>query len=92
MEKETAFRVRVVGELACQRNSYLRTLNTVVVSCIEIAPQSNEITAKTLHNKGAKNRTEASKSDIRECPKLWELEFADSVLFPEGTVLFCQGL
>ena len=63
-------RIRVVGELACHRNSYLRTLDTVVVACVEMSSQKHKKT---------------SNGGMTETPHLWEIEFADSVFFPEGT-------
>ncbi|PHH85653.1 hypothetical protein CDD83_114 [Cordyceps sp. RAO-2017] len=50
----------VVGALACQRDAYLRTLETEVVAC----------------DGGGQGRGPAAKT--------WLIEFADSVLFPEG--------
>jgi misacylated tRNA(Ala) deacylase len=76
---------RVVGDLACQRDSYLRTLNTVVVSCVELS-REKAVRERTSEPKGnsVKDVENASKTDVEEGSKLWEIEFADSVLFPEG--------
>jgi misacylated tRNA(Ala) deacylase len=75
----------VVGDLACQRDSYLRTLNTVVVSCAELS-REKPMRERTSGSKGnaVKDGEHASKTDVVEGSKLWEIEFADSVLFPEG--------
>ncbi|PMD52965.1 ThrRS/AlaRS common domain-containing protein [Hyaloscypha bicolor E] len=67
-------RSRVVGDLACQRDSYLRTLDSEVTSCIEWSPP------KTNGSKNSsKNGTPAPGPG-----KLYLIEFMDSVLFPEG--------
>ena len=84
MTVDAAPRIRIVGELACQRNSYLRTLDTVVVSCVEMSSQKPSDTTPETKDKKTKNR-KASNGEIAESPRLWEVEFADSVLFPEGT-------
>lgn len=64
----------MVGDLACQRDSYLRTLDTEVTSCIEWSPP------KTAGSKNSpKNGVPASTPE-----KAYLIEFADSVLFPEG--------
>ena len=73
-------RPRVVGELACQRNSYLRTLETVIISCKEAQKENQSNTQKT--NKKTKGESKRSSNNTET--KLWEIEFADSVLFPEG--------
>lgn len=52
----------IVGALACQKNSFLRTLNTNVVSSLEY-------------------KDPAAK---KKAPKLFAIEFEDTVLFPEG--------
>jgi misacylated tRNA(Ala) deacylase len=76
---------RVVGELACQRDSYLRTIDTVVVACRETVNKTKEKVLNTT--KGPKN-PKSSKHEQSKSQQLWEIEFADSVLFPEG-MLFC---
>ena len=84
MTVDPTLRTRVVGELACQKNSYLQTINTVVVSCVEMAtPKPAEI-ASGKKVKKAKNPSETASGEITPSPKLWEIEFGDSVLFPEG--------
>lgn len=73
-----ALRGRVVGALACQRDSYLRSLDTEVISCVKFSPP------KPSQNgtKKQKPTTDASKTSAPL--DLWLVEFADSVLFPEG--------
>lgn len=68
----------VVGALTCQRDSYLRTLDTEVVSCIKLSSRKVDqpIKAKT-------KAIECSTNTKQQ----WLIEFADSVLFPEGTSL-----
>lgn len=85
MTVDTAPRIRIVGELACQRDSYLRTLDTVVVSCVEVSPQKPIDTPSVMKDKKPKNNR-TSNDEITESPTMWEIEFADSVLFPEGTL------
>jgi hypothetical protein len=72
----------VVGALACQRDSYLQTIDTVVVSCVELSPQKSD---ETVNDYITKSSSKVSKTELSSTPlKLWEIEFADSVLFPEG--------
>jgi misacylated tRNA(Ala) deacylase len=67
-------RSRVVGDLACQRDSYLRTLDSEVTSCIEWSPPKTN---------GSKNSSK--NGTLAPGPgKLYLIEFTDSVLFPEG--------
>lgn len=61
----------IVGALACQKNSFLKTLNTKVVSSYEFIPPA---TAKEKQNK--------NKSALKELK--YGVEFEDTVLFPEG--------
>lgn len=62
----------IVGALACQKNSFLKTLKTVVLSCKEYT----EPIASSKDKQGKK----------RDAPKekLFAVEFQDTVLFPEG--------
>lgn len=62
----------IVGALACQKNSFLKTLKTVVLSCKEYT----EPIASSKDKQGKKRETP------RE--KLFAVEFQDTVLFPEG--------
>lgn len=84
MTADAAPRTRIVGELACQRDSYLRTLDSVVISCVEVSQQKPNDTAPVMKDKKTKNRT--SNDEITEGQRMWEIEFSDSVLFPEGTL------
>ena len=77
---------RVVGELACQRDSYIRTIDTVVVACREKVTKTKEMVPNS--SKATKNPAKSSKHEQSKSQQLWEIEFADSVLFPEG-MLFC---
>jgi misacylated tRNA(Ala) deacylase len=63
---------RVVGDLSCQLDSYLKTLDTEVISC-EKAP-------KHAHKSKKSSRHSHSHDE-------WLIECADSVLFPEGFTL-----
>ncbi|KAH7344155.1 threonyl and alanyl tRNA synthetase second additional domain-containing protein [Rhizoctonia solani] len=69
---------KIVGNLACQQNSYLYELQTIVVSCVEVAPSK----ADTKRMK--KNKEKDPKPTNEREEKLWELECEDSILFPEG--------
>lgn len=67
----------IVGALACQKNSFLKSLQTVVVSCKEYEPI---LTSKDKQNKGKKKD-----ADIQEPKeKLYAVELEDTILFPEG--------
>ncbi|KAK1994855.1 threonyl and alanyl tRNA synthetase second additional domain-containing protein [Colletotrichum falcatum] len=68
-------RAQVVGALACQRNSYLRTLDAEVISCEKRPPPAPKTSGR---DKSAGDAVSGSS------PETWLIEFADSVLFPEG--------
>ena len=68
----TAATSTIVGALACQKNSFLKTLNTKVVSSYEFIPPA---TAKEKQNKNKKDSPKELKYGV---------EFEDTVLFPEG--------
>lgn len=70
-------RTRVVGELACQRESDRYELKSVVVSCVPVA------TAAPAGKKKKGSKGEAT-GDAGSGAGLWEIEFEDSILFPEG--------
>lgn len=81
-------RTRIVGELACQRDSYLENFETVVVSCVPAASSEQPIKSKSK-SKGASKATVTAKGGEGVViggmdDKLWEIEFEDSILFPEG--------
>ncbi|KAF2856737.1 ThrRS/AlaRS common domain-containing protein [Plenodomus tracheiphilus IPT5] len=72
----------IVGALRCQKDSYLQTLETSVISCKEYVP------ATTGQSDGkSKKSTDPTKglaNGASTNSKVWHIEFADSVLFPEG--------
>ncbi|KAH7402538.1 hypothetical protein BKA66DRAFT_449002 [Pyrenochaeta sp. MPI-SDFR-AT-0127] len=74
----------IVGALKCQKDSYLQTLETEVVSCDEYQlPKATQQNGKSK----TKKSTDPSKvvSDGGSGPgRTWLIELADSVLFPEG--------
>ncbi|KAF2254884.1 ThrRS/AlaRS common domain-containing protein [Trematosphaeria pertusa] len=74
----------IVGALSCQKDSYLRSLETEVVSCTEyVAPKTQKTNGKS---KSTKSPDPGKAIGNGEAPssKTWLIEFADSVLFPEG--------
>lgn len=76
---------RVVGALACQRDSYLRKLGTEVVSCVELPPQKAAQSSSGKKAKASKDASAPSQPEAASAPpKWWLVECADSVLFPEG--------
>ncbi|GBL47806.1 hypothetical protein ACI3L0_002011 [Candidozyma auris] len=66
----------VVGALACQRNSFLKSLEARVVSC---KPYEPIMSAKDKQNKNKKK--EVPKKEEQE---LYAVELEDTALFPEG--------
>jgi misacylated tRNA(Ala) deacylase len=71
----------IVGALMCQKDSYLQTYETEVVSCEEYAPpKESQQGGKTK----TKKSTDPTKVNSTAEMKSWLIEFADSVLFPEG--------
>lgn len=72
---ESTKRSEVVGALACQRNSYLKTLEAEVISCEKRPPP---VAKKNGGKDKSKESNGVDKSDM------WLIEFDDSVLFPEG--------
>ncbi|KAJ8145314.1 hypothetical protein OY671_001605 [Metschnikowia pulcherrima] len=67
----------IVGALACQRNSFLKTFQTKVVSCKEYEP------IKSSRDKQNKNKT-SSDTEQGSPEALYALELQDTILFPEG--------
>lgn len=65
----------IVGALACQKNSFLKTLQTTVVSCKEYTPIA------TSKDKQNKNLKQAKPVEERV---LYAVELEDTILFPEG--------
>lgn len=74
---------RIVGDLSCQRDSYLQSLETEVVSCTEYTPKSTTNDAKSKIKKST-NLDKTLSNDSSSQSNIWLIEFADSVLFPEG--------
>ncbi|KAG7109552.1 putative alanyl-tRNA editing protein alaX like [Verticillium longisporum] len=66
---------RVVGALACQQDSYLRTLESEVLSCVKRPPPTSQ--------EGEKRKSKAA-AESAEAKDVWFIECADSVLFAEG--------
>jgi misacylated tRNA(Ala) deacylase len=74
----------IVGALQCQKDSYLQTLETQVVSCEEfVPPKSSQQNGKSKTKKST-DPTKALENGDTTSSKTWLIEFADSVLFPEG--------
>lgn len=69
----------VVGALACQRDSFLRTFKTVVLSCSPLTVDAKQEDGKKL--KKSKNK---SNDDESLTKPLYEVELEDTILFPEG--------
>lgn len=65
----------IVGALACQKNSFLRTLQTTVLSSQEYKPL---LTARDKQNKNLK------KAPLAPETTQYAIELEDTVLFPEG--------
>ncbi|GAA5862738.1 hypothetical protein JCM1840_002657 [Sporobolomyces johnsonii] len=69
-----------VGMLACQRDPLLSTLTTTVLRCDKVEKALPAAAAK-----GKKGKKDAAPSPPAEEPRdEWEIELADTVLFPEG--------
>jgi misacylated tRNA(Ala) deacylase len=77
----------VVGALSCQRDSYLQSLESEVVSCIEYVPSQAKTNDKATGKKSIQSE-QPTRAGTATSPNSWLIEFADSVLFPEGTC--CQ--
>jgi len=74
----------VVGALQCQKNSYLQTLDTEVVSCEEfLSPKTSQQTGKSKSKKST-DPTKGIENGDASGSKTYLIELADSVLFPEG--------
>ncbi|KAG8689463.1 hypothetical protein FRC11_002479 [Ceratobasidium sp. 423] len=72
---------KIVGNLACQQNSYLYELHTKVVSCVEVSASKAD-TKRTKKNKEKEPKPDSTVNGLDG--KLWEVECEDSILFPEG--------
>ncbi|KAH7127084.1 Threonyl/alanyl tRNA synthetase [Dendryphion nanum] len=73
----------IVGALSCQKDSYLQSLETEVVSCTEYTPPKLPGNTKSKTKK-ATDPEKALATGVLHESKTWLLEFRDSVLFPEG--------
>jgi misacylated tRNA(Ala) deacylase len=71
----------IVGALKCQKDSYLQTFETEVVSCNEYTPPE---APKQGGKSKTKKSTDPSKFEQTGSSKTWLVELVDSVLFPEG--------
>lgn len=67
----------IVGALACQKNSFLKTFQTAVVSCLEHRPQE-------LKDKLTKSKKKGSDKEAEQKEDLFAIELEDTILFPEG--------
>ncbi|GME88682.1 unnamed protein product [[Candida] boidinii] len=65
----------VIGALACQQNSYLKELNTKTISCNQLKDFNK---FKNLKLNSIVKEYQDSEKDI------FEIEFKDTILFPEG--------
>ncbi|GMG20260.1 unnamed protein product [Ambrosiozyma monospora] len=73
----------IVGALACQKDSYLKQLITRVVSCTESKPVL--VASTSSSGKKSKKKSKQQQSSPSEPVKpVYEVEFEDTVLFPEG--------
>ncbi|CAN9224972.1 unnamed protein product [Alternaria alternata] len=80
----TAITPAIVGALRCQKDSYLQTLDTEVVSCEEfVPPKSSQSNGKSKTKKSTDPTKGLENGDVAGS-KTWLVELADSVLFPEG--------
>ena len=61
------------GELLCQKDSYARTLDTVVVSC----------EPKTAQEAAAKGKKKGG-AESAPAEQLWDVVLGNTVIFPEG--------
>lgn len=74
----------IVGALQCQKNSYLQTLETEVVSCEEFVPPKAAQQNGKSKTKKSTDPTKGLEHGDATTSKTWLIELADSVLFPEG--------
>ncbi|GEQ72074.1 hypothetical protein JCM33374_g5760 [Metschnikowia sp. JCM 33374] len=66
----------IVGALACQKNSFLKTLQTKVVGCKEYEPIRT--------SKDKQNSKKKPEKDQKSQEPLYAVELQDTILFPEG--------
>ncbi|KAF1933995.1 ThrRS/AlaRS common domain-containing protein [Didymella exigua CBS 183.55] len=74
----------IVGALSCQRDSYQQTLETKVVRCEEYIPPRGNPQQSRAKSKQVTDLSKANDNSDAATQKTWMIEFADSVLFPEG--------
>lgn len=74
----------IVGNLACQRDSYLKRLETVVMSCVPSVPKEYS-EKKPKEKRKPTSSGEGNTETINS--RLYEIEFQDTVLFPEGELM-----
>lgn len=74
----------IVGALKCQKDSYLRSLETQVISCEEYVPVATTQSDGKAKSKKSTDPTKGLMDGASTASKIWHIEFADSVLFPEG--------
>lgn len=73
----------IVGALRCQKDSYLRTLDSEVISCTDFIPPRSQESGKSKTKKST-DPTKGLPSGSATPSTTWHIEFADSVLFAEG--------
>jgi misacylated tRNA(Ala) deacylase len=74
----------IVGALKCQKDSYLQTFETEVVSCTEYSPPEASKQPGKSKTKKSTDPTKFQHNGDSVTSKTWLIEMADSVLFPEG--------
>jgi misacylated tRNA(Ala) deacylase len=74
----------IVGALKCQKDSYLQTFETEVVSCTEYSPPETPKQNGKAKTKKSTDPTKFQQNRDSATSKTWLIELADSVLFPEG--------
>ncbi|KAF1958968.1 ThrRS/AlaRS common domain-containing protein [Byssothecium circinans] len=72
----------IVGALRCQKDSYLQSFETQVISCSEYIPPKAPQTNNKSKTKKSTDPEKVSETNLSS--KQWLIEFEDSVLFPEG--------
>lgn len=74
----------IVGALSCQKDSYLQTLETEVISCDEYIPPEGNLQNGKSKSKKSTDPLKVNGHTESTAQRTWMIEFADSVLFPEG--------
>ncbi|KAF2741397.1 ThrRS/AlaRS common domain-containing protein [Polyplosphaeria fusca] len=80
----TAVAPAIVGALRCQKDSYLKSLQTDVVSCTEYVLKSGQDKGKAKPQKKSTDPGKALDYGTGTDGKSYMIEFADTILFPEG--------